>query len=229
MCVCVCVCVCERVDMLLPFIETLIWHRFCLSHKPSPSTTANTTCTACVLLCCSWRCTACDTRDIRGSDIRLCALPGHAGERVEVVPLLQLHRHTQTHRQTHRQTQIHTETHTHTHTQTDTDTHTHTDRHRHRHTDTDTHTHTSSLFTMLASTQPWYDVETAAAHVGPVRKSIAAPLRKMPVFQRGGTIVPRKMRVRRCVCVNVCMCVCVFGGAKGARHSPPHTHIHTFG
>ena len=149
--------------MLLPFIETLIWHRFCLSHKPSPSTTANTTCTACVLLCCSWRCTACDTRDIRGSDIRLCALPGHAGERVEVVPLLQLHRHTQTHRQTHRQTQIHTETHTHTHTQTDTDTHTHrqtqtqTHRHRHRHrhrqTQTQTHRHTDTHTNTQTHTQ----------------------------------------------------------------------------
>merc|ERR1711988_123307 len=55
----------------------------------------------------------------------------------------------------------------------------------------------TSVSVLFPGTQPWYDVETAAAHVGPVRKSIAAPLRKMPVFQRGGTIVPRKMRVRR--------------------------------
>jgi len=33
--------------------------------------------------------------------------------------------------------------------------------------------------------------------VGPIRKTLSAPLRKIPAFQRGGSIVPRKMRVRR--------------------------------
>lgn len=45
--------------------------------------------------------------------------------------------------------------------------------------------------------QPWYDVESFKVHFGPTRKTISAPLSKMPVFQRGGSIVPLKTRVRR--------------------------------
>eukprot|EP00052_Salpingoeca_macrocollata_P012108 m.93763 g.93763 ORF g.93763 m.93763 type:complete len:899 (-) comp18337_c0_seq5:40-2736(-) len=43
----------------------------------------------------------------------------------------------------------------------------------------------------------WYDVENYQTHQGPISKNIAATLRKVPVFQRGGTIIPKKMRVRR--------------------------------
>ena len=45
--------------------------------------------------------------------------------------------------------------------------------------------------------QPWYDIDTYFSRTGPGRKSVSAPLRKIPVFQRGGSIIPRKMRVRR--------------------------------
>ena len=45
--------------------------------------------------------------------------------------------------------------------------------------------------------QPWYDIDTHAPYVGPARKWVAAPLRKIPVYYRGGSIVPRKLRVRR--------------------------------
>ena len=44
---------------------------------------------------------------------------------------------------------------------------------------------------------PWYDIDTHAAYLGPGRKWVSAPLRKIPVYYRGGSIVPRKMRVRR--------------------------------
>jgi len=44
--------------------------------------------------------------------------------------------------------------------------------------------------------EPWYDVDTHVTFVGPVTKTISAPLNKIPVFQRGGSIVPRKMRAR---------------------------------
>eukprot|EP00053_Salpingoeca_punica_P010114 m.90988 g.90988 ORF g.90988 m.90988 type:complete len:901 (-) comp15287_c0_seq1:264-2966(-) len=45
--------------------------------------------------------------------------------------------------------------------------------------------------------QPWYDMENFKSHQAGATMTIAAPLRKIPVFQRGGTIVPRKLRVRR--------------------------------
>lgn len=44
----------------------------------------------------------------------------------------------------------------------------------------------------------WYDTETAAVIQGPTRQTVAAPLDTLPVFQRGGSIIPRKMRLRRC-------------------------------
>lgn len=44
---------------------------------------------------------------------------------------------------------------------------------------------------------PWYDVENFKIHSGSTRETVAAPLRKIPVFQRGGSIVPQKTRVRR--------------------------------
>ena len=56
---------------------------------------------------------------------------------------------------------------------------------------------TTSVSVYFPGSEPWYDLESYNVHTGPTRKTIAAPLRKIPVFQRGGTIVPRKMRVRR--------------------------------
>jgi len=43
----------------------------------------------------------------------------------------------------------------------------------------------------------WYDVETYEAHTGPATIHVDAPLEKIPVFQRGGTIVPKRERARR--------------------------------
>eukprot|EP00038_Savillea_parva_P017834 m.21687 g.21687 ORF g.21687 m.21687 type:complete len:916 (+) comp3915_c1_seq1:17-2764(+) len=56
----------------------------------------------------------------------------------------------------------------------------------------------TSVEAYFAGPEPWYDILTAQAHTGNgAYKTIAAPLRKIPVFQRGGTILPRKMRMRR--------------------------------
>eukprot|EP00035_Acanthoeca_spectabilis_P021200 m.436923 g.436923 ORF g.436923 m.436923 type:complete len:902 (-) comp18037_c0_seq1:24-2729(-) len=54
----------------------------------------------------------------------------------------------------------------------------------------------TSVDAYFAGSEPWYDVLTGHTHTGGL-KVIAAPLRKIPVFQRGGTILPRKMRARR--------------------------------
>ncbi|XP_056021403.1 neutral alpha-glucosidase AB-like isoform X2 [Ostrea edulis] len=43
----------------------------------------------------------------------------------------------------------------------------------------------------------WYDTETYQSYAGSQSTYVNAPLGKIPVFQRGGAIVPRKMRVRR--------------------------------
>jgi alpha 1,3-glucosidase len=43
----------------------------------------------------------------------------------------------------------------------------------------------------------WYDVYSGELFRGPARKNLKAPLDTIRVFQRGGTIVPRKLRVRR--------------------------------
>ena len=43
----------------------------------------------------------------------------------------------------------------------------------------------------------WYDVDDGKALDGPADRTLAAPLTKMPVFQRGGAVLPRQMRLRR--------------------------------
>lgn len=55
----------------------------------------------------------------------------------------------------------------------------------------------TSVDVYFPGSEPWYDVESKFVHQGGERKTVAAPLRKVPMFQRGGTIVPRKMRKRR--------------------------------
>jgi len=45
--------------------------------------------------------------------------------------------------------------------------------------------------------QPWYDVDTFEKHAGGSRATVAAPIDKIPVYHRGGHVVPRKMRLRR--------------------------------
>ena len=43
----------------------------------------------------------------------------------------------------------------------------------------------------------WYDTHDNSVFSGPSTETISAPPEKIPVYQRGGTIVPRKERVRR--------------------------------
>jgi len=54
-----------------------------------------------------------------------------------------------------------------------------------------------SVEVAFPGSEPWYDVETKLSHNGGETKTMAAPLRKIPAFQRGGSILPRKMRLRR--------------------------------
>jgi alpha 1,3-glucosidase len=53
-------------------------------------------------------------------------------------------------------------------------------------------------FYLPGTSAVWYDAEDYTMYAGGSRYYIDAPLTKIPVFQRGGTIVPKKMRVRRC-------------------------------
>jgi len=55
----------------------------------------------------------------------------------------------------------------------------------------------TSVNTYFPGSEPWYDIENGQSHKANGWKLVAAPLRKTPVFQRGGSIVPRKMRLRR--------------------------------
>ena len=49
----------------------------------------------------------------------------------------------------------------------------------------------------LPGAEPWYDVDTYEAFTGPKRVTMPTPLEKIAALQRGGSIVPRKMRLRR--------------------------------
>jgi len=55
----------------------------------------------------------------------------------------------------------------------------------------------TSTSIVLPGAEPWYDVVTHEVYA-PGKPSITAPLNKIPVFQRGGRIVARHMRPRRC-------------------------------
>ncbi|XP_028027500.1 neutral alpha-glucosidase AB [Bombyx mandarina] len=54
----------------------------------------------------------------------------------------------------------------------------------------------SSVEVYLPGDGPWYDVDTYVPHKGP-RITQPVTISKIPVYQRGGTIVPRRERVRR--------------------------------
>lgn len=43
----------------------------------------------------------------------------------------------------------------------------------------------------------WYDIDTYMKYSGGQRVAVDAPLEKIPVYQKGGSIIPRKMRIRR--------------------------------
>lgn len=56
---------------------------------------------------------------------------------------------------------------------------------------------TSVQLYLPGSSLVWYDCDDYKPYNGGSRHSIDAPLNKIPVFQRGGTIVPKKLRIRR--------------------------------
>lgn len=49
----------------------------------------------------------------------------------------------------------------------------------------------------LPGSEPWYDIFSYRAHVGPGTATLKAPIHKTPILQRGGSIIPRRMRARR--------------------------------
>jgi len=51
--------------------------------------------------------------------------------------------------------------------------------------------------TLFLGDQGWYDVFTKRHFTSPQTITIATPLEKIAVLQRGGSVIPRKMRVRR--------------------------------
>jgi len=55
-----------------------------------------------------------------------------------------------------------------------------------------------SVEVYFPGSEPWYDVVSWERQPGGARALVNAELDKIPVFQRGGSIVPRKMRLRRC-------------------------------
>uniref|UniRef100_A0A7S2J457 Glycosyl hydrolase family 31 C-terminal domain-containing protein n=1 Tax=Haptolina brevifila TaxID=156173 RepID=A0A7S2J457_9EUKA len=56
----------------------------------------------------------------------------------------------------------------------------------------------TSVSVYFPGSEPWYDVADGARYEAPSEMSaFAAPIDKIPVFQRGGSIVPRQMRLRR--------------------------------
>ena len=48
-----------------------------------------------------------------------------------------------------------------------------------------------------AAGSPWFDVATGQSYAAGTDATVAAPIEKIPVFQRGGSVVPRQMRLRR--------------------------------
>ncbi|XP_060557069.1 neutral alpha-glucosidase AB-like isoform X2 [Ruditapes philippinarum] len=79
--------------------------------------------------------------------------------------------------------------------------------------------------------QVWYDVETFRPYPGKQTTYVEAPLSKIPVFQRGGSIVPRKLRIRRSSSLMVhdpftlIVCLDRKGAAKGSLYIDDY---HTF-
>mmetsp|Transcript_30849 Transcript_30849/g.69275 ORF Transcript_30849/g.69275 Transcript_30849/m.69275 type:complete len:938 (-) Transcript_30849:398-3211(-) len=49
----------------------------------------------------------------------------------------------------------------------------------------------------LPGNEPWYDVDTYESFVGPRILTMSTPLEKIAALQRGGSIIPRKLRLRR--------------------------------
>ncbi|KAK6182964.1 hypothetical protein SNE40_010527 [Patella caerulea] len=77
----------------------------------------------------------------------------------------------------------------------------------------------------------WYDIETYEVYDGGVTKNVAAPLDKIPVYQKGGSIIPRKLRPRRSSSLmyqdpfTLIVCLDQQGSAKGELYLDDY---HTF-
>jgi len=56
---------------------------------------------------------------------------------------------------------------------------------------------TSTTVYFPGHNEVWYDIDTYQPYQGQTEANIEAPLQKLPAFQRGGTIIPRKLRARR--------------------------------
>lgn len=61
---------------------------------------------------------------------------------------------------------------------------------------TETNQNTASVY-LPPSTADWYDLETLVRSPSVGQVTVDAPLSKIPVFIRGGKVVPRKLRLRR--------------------------------
>jgi len=55
----------------------------------------------------------------------------------------------------------------------------------------------TSISVYFPGVQPWYDFNDNVKYSGGSTATISTPLEKIPVFQRGGSIIPKKERVRR--------------------------------
>ncbi|EDV29833.1 uncharacterized protein TRIADDRAFT_37096 [Trichoplax adhaerens] len=62
---------------------------------------------------------------------------------------------------------------------------------------TDASASSTSIY-LPGNNELWYDIENYKWFTGPRSISMSVSLNKIPVFQRGGSIVPRKERIRRC-------------------------------
>ena len=60
----------------------------------------------------------------------------------------------------------------------------------------DTGVHSVSVY-LPGAGSVWYDWDTLKGQPGPGAVHINTPMEKIPVYQRGGTIVPLRERVRR--------------------------------
>lgn len=55
----------------------------------------------------------------------------------------------------------------------------------------------AELEVYFPGSEAWYDIKTYEALKGPGLVKVSAPLNKIPVYQRAGSILPRKLRLRR--------------------------------
>lgn len=49
----------------------------------------------------------------------------------------------------------------------------------------------------LVGYEPWYCIATSNKYASPSTAEVEAPLERIPIFQRGGSIIPKKERLRR--------------------------------